>query len=102
MLKNRKLIVVVVEAALEQRLSKDILFQGAKGFTITHANGLGPRNQRAGDLEGGNIRLETVVPEEISMKILELLKTSYSRTMPAALGCQMCRYCVRTGTSSIR
>ena len=77
MLKDRKLIVVVVEAALEQRLSKDILFQGAKGFTITHANGLGPRNQRAGDLEGGNIRLETVVPEEISLRILELLKTSY-------------------------
>ena len=42
MLKDRKLIVVVVEATLEQRLSKDILSQGAKGFTITLANGLGP------------------------------------------------------------
>ena len=77
MLKDRKLIVVVVEAALEQRLSKDVVAKGAKGFTITHANGVGPRNQRAGDLEGGNIRLETVVPEEISNNILELLKTSY-------------------------
>jgi len=77
MLKDRKLVVVVVEAGLEQRLSKDVVAKGAKGFTITHANGIGPRNQRAGDLEGGNIRLETVVPEEISNNILELLKTSY-------------------------
>jgi hypothetical protein len=74
---NRKLVVIVVEAALEKRLSKDVISQGAKGFTITHANGLGPRNQRAGDLEGGNIKLETVVTEEIATKIMELLSTNY-------------------------
>jgi nitrogen regulatory protein P-II 2 len=77
MLTNRKLIVVVIEAALEQRLSRDVMAKGAKGFTITHANGLGPRNQRAGDLEGGNIKLECVVTEEIANKILDLLSTNY-------------------------
>lgn len=77
MLSNRTLIVVVVEAALEQRLSKDVMAQGAKGFTITHANGLGPRNQRAGDLEGGNIKLETVVTDAVASKIMELLNANY-------------------------
>ena len=76
-LKQRKLLTVVVEAALEHRLIKDIEKQGARGFTVSPAHGKGPRDLRAGDLEGGTIRLETVVSNEVLEKILELLKTNY-------------------------
>ena len=73
-LKQRKCLTVVVEAALEQRLIKDIQRLGAKGFTVSQAHGQGPRNQRTGDLEGGNIRLETVLSNEVLEQILELLE----------------------------
>jgi len=76
-LKQRKLLTIVAEAALEQRLSKDVVRLGAKGFTISPAHGMGPRNQRTGDLEGGNIRLETVISNEVLIQILELLETNY-------------------------
>ena len=66
MLKKRKLLVVVIEAGLVTRLARDVM-----------AKGLGPRNQRAGDLEGGNAKLETVVPEATAEALLELLKENY-------------------------
>ncbi len=77
MLKARKLVVIVVEAGLVTRLARDVMAKGAKGYTVTGASGLGPRNQRAGDLEGGNAKLETVVPEAVATEVLEMLKTSY-------------------------
>lgn len=76
-LKQRKLLTVVVEAALEQRLAKDVERLGAKGFTISPAHGKGPRDLRAGDLEGGNVRLETVVSNEVLERLLELLESKY-------------------------
>lgn len=77
MLKARKLVVIVVEAGLVARLARDVMAKGAKGYTVTSASGLGPRNQRAGDLEGGNAKLETVVPEAVATEVLEMLKTNY-------------------------
>jgi nitrogen regulatory protein P-II 2 len=76
-LKQRKLLTVVAEAAIEHRLIKDIERLGAKGFTVSPAHGKGPRNQRTGDLEGGNIRLETVVSNDVLEGILEILETNY-------------------------
>lgn len=76
-LKQRKLLTVVAEAAIEHRLIKDIERLGAKGFTVSPAHGKGPRNQRTGDLEGGNIRLETVVSNDVLEGILEVLETNY-------------------------
>lgn len=74
---RKKLLTIVCEAALEPRLIKDVLDLGAKGYTITPAHGSGPRNQRNGDLEGGNIKLELVAGEEVVTKVLEKLRSSY-------------------------
>jgi len=76
-LKQRKLITIVVEAALEPRLVRDITKLGAKGYTVTDATGAGPRNQRNGDLEGGNIKLEIVVHSDLVAPVLELLSVNY-------------------------
>jgi nitrogen regulatory protein P-II 2 len=76
-LKQRKLLTIVAEAAIEHRLIKDIERLGAKGFTVSAAHGKGPRNQRTGDLEGGNIRIETVISNEVLEKILEVLAQNY-------------------------
>lgn len=74
---KKKLLTVVCEAALESRLIKDVLELGAKGYTITPAHGTGPRNQRNGDLEGGNIKLEVVASPEIASRVFEVLDHSY-------------------------
>ncbi len=77
MLVTRKLLTIVVEASLEQRIGKDLLAGGAKGFTVTTAHGQGPKNQRAGDLEGGNVKIESVVNENSLAGILETLEKKY-------------------------
>lgn len=74
---SRKLLTVVCEAALETRLIKDLLAEGAKGYTVTPAHGTGPRNQRNGDLEGGNVKLEVVAELATVEKILAKLQESY-------------------------
>jgi nitrogen regulatory protein PII len=76
-LKQRKLVTIVVEAALESRLIRDVTKIGAKGYTVTEARGAGPRNQRNGDLEGGNIKIVVVVHTDLVDPILELLQTNY-------------------------
>jgi nitrogen regulatory protein PII len=77
MLSKRKLLTIVCEGALEPRLIKDLLSLGAKGYTVTDAHGTGPRNQRNGDLEGGNIRLEVVTDEVTLEKLIEILEEDY-------------------------
>ncbi len=74
---DRKLLTVVCEAALEPRLIRDCVALGAKGYTITDAHGAGPRNQRNGDLEGGNIRIEIIADEPTVQKIVEKLELEY-------------------------
>lgn len=74
---NRKLLTIVGEAALESRLVRDCMALGAKGHTITDAHGAGPRNQRNGDLEGGNIKIEIVTDEQTIEKIVAKLETDY-------------------------
>ena len=77
MLSKRKLLTIACEGALEPRLIKDLLALGAKGYTVTDAHGTGPRNQRNGDLEGGNIRLEVVTDEVTLQKLIERLEEDY-------------------------
>ncbi|MFM7014261.1 MAG: P-II family nitrogen regulator [Actinomycetota bacterium] len=76
-LSSRKLITIVAEAALENRLTQDLKAIGAKGYTVTPAHGTGPKNQRVGDMEGGNIRIEMVCSEELLEQVIELLKRNY-------------------------
>lgn len=76
-LKQRKLVTVVIESGLARRLEQDLMKCGAKGFTTTMAHGAGPRNQRASDIEGGNVRIESVVNNEVLDAFLEKLKRDY-------------------------
>ena len=76
-LKQRKLLTIVSEVTIENRLLKDLERLGAKGYTVSTAHGKGPRDQRTGDLEGGNIRIETVVNNEVLEQILEILERNY-------------------------
>ncbi|MCS7058201.1 MAG: transcriptional regulator [Meiothermus sp.] len=73
----RKLVTIIAEGFLEERLVREIKRLGAKGYTITEARGEGSRGVRASEWEGNNIRLETIVSPEVAEKILAHLAEVY-------------------------
>ncbi|MDZ7703858.1 MAG: hypothetical protein U5L04_05155 [Trueperaceae bacterium] len=72
-----KLVVIVAEAVLEHQLVSDLNRLGARGHTLVRAEGEGQRGMRVGGLEGGNIRLETIVSGEVADKIMTRLASRY-------------------------
>ena len=72
-----KLVTIVAESLLEKRLVEEVKRLGAKGYTITQARGEGSRGIRSVDWEGQNIRLETIVSEEVALRILQRLQEEY-------------------------
>ena len=76
-MEKRKLVTIITEASLEQRLSGDLVKCGAKGLTITAAHGQGPKNQHFSDIEGGAIRVESVMTEEAAADLIMVLERDY-------------------------
>lgn len=73
----RKLLTIVAESGLENRLVTLLHNAGARGYTVSAAHGEGARNQRAGDISGGNIRIESVVADDIVSAVVESLERDY-------------------------
>jgi nitrogen regulatory protein P-II 2 len=71
------LVTIVAEAIIESRLLKALRETGAHGWTVTTARGEGPRNRRVGDLEGGNVRIETLVSETVADAIMDRLAADW-------------------------
>jgi len=75
---TRKLIRIVAEAALEQRLISDVERLGAHGYTITDVRGKGNRGVREGEWDiGSNIRMEILCDDDVAHAIVEYLKAHY-------------------------
>jgi nitrogen regulatory protein P-II 2 len=70
-------MVIVAESVLEQGLLRDLSSCGALGWTITAGRGHGPRNRRMSELEGGNIRVETLVSASVATRIWDVLEERY-------------------------
>ena len=70
-------MVIVAESILEPGLLRDLAACGALGWTVTPSRGHGPRNRRVSELEGGNIRVETLVSVEVAQRIWDLLEDRY-------------------------
>jgi hypothetical protein len=74
---SRKLITIVAEALLEDRLLQEIQQLGAHGYTVTRASGRGTRGVWASDWEGANVRIEALVGSDVADRILTHLVESY-------------------------
>ncbi|MCS7067138.1 MAG: transcriptional regulator [Meiothermus sp.] len=72
-----KLVTIIAEGFLEEKLVREVKKLGAKGYTITPARGEGSRGVRASEWEGNNIRLETIVSPAVAEKILNRLAEVY-------------------------
>ncbi len=64
------LITIVAEPVLEERITRECMQLGATGYTVIEARGRGSRGIRTGDIPGQNIRIETLVSEEVADRIL--------------------------------
>lgn len=78
--KRRKLVTVVTEAFLEERIAADALRLGARGHTACEARGRGQRGMRSGDWEASrNVRMEIVCADEVAHALAEHLLATYYR-----------------------
>ena len=76
-LTNLKLVTIVSEAVLEERITAAIKQAGAKGYTVVSSRGEGSRGMRAGEIPGENIRIETLVSSAVAEKIMEHISVNY-------------------------
>ncbi len=72
-----KLVTIISDDVLTQNLIADIKSLGAKGYTMEVAKGEGSHSSRTYELEGENIKLETIVSETVADNILMLLAEKY-------------------------
>ena len=74
-----RLVTIVAEAVLEERLLRDLGQLGARGWTTSHVRGKGSRGTRTSGLEGGNVRIETLVAPDVAERVLDHLAEHYFR-----------------------
>lgn len=75
---SMKLVTIVAEAVLKERLTAVILGAGASGFTIVEASGQGSRGLRSTTVvDGQNIRIEAILQDQAAESLLETLEREY-------------------------
>ena len=72
-----KLVTVVTERLLKERVLADLRHCGAKGFTISDASGEGSRGVHASEWEGQNLRIESIVSHEVAERIVERIADDF-------------------------
>ena len=72
-----KLVTIIAERFLKDRLIEAIQNLQAKGFTITDVSGEGSRGVRASEWEGHNVKIETVVSSTVADKIVAHIAKHY-------------------------
>jgi nitrogen regulatory protein P-II 2 len=76
-LKTLKLVTVISEALISDKIIREIQHLGASGYTVTAAEGQGSRGVRASEWEGKNMKIEVLASEAVADKILDLLAKHY-------------------------
>ena len=71
-----KLVTIIVEALLEDRLLRDLRGIGVPGYTRSEVRGEGRRHIRD-PFEGSNIKLEILASPDLAGRIAALLEERY-------------------------
>jgi len=72
-----KLVTIVAEPVLEERLVEALHRLGARGHTVAEVRGAGSRGMRASDPPGQGVRIEVVVSAEAAARILDHVAEHY-------------------------
>lgn len=70
-------LTIVAESVLEERLLGVIEDCGARGWTVSMAQGHGPSHHGVSGIEGGNVRIETLVADDVAGRIWSALETDF-------------------------
>jgi nitrogen regulatory protein P-II 2 len=74
-----KLVTIVAEGILEERIARELHELGARGHTVMDVRGEGSRGVRATEVEGKNVRIEVLVKPDVAERILDHLQAVYFR-----------------------
>ncbi|RMD72859.1 MAG: transcriptional regulator [Chloroflexi bacterium] len=72
-----KLVTIITEAVLEERILRELRQLGARGYTVGEVRGEGTRGVHASEWEGKSLRIETLVVPEVAEQILQHLANAY-------------------------
>lgn len=72
-----RLVTVVAERILRDRLLEAVHRLGATGHTIADVHGEGSRGSRASAWEGAHVKIETIVPPDVADRIAEHVAERY-------------------------
>jgi nitrogen regulatory protein P-II 2 len=83
-----KLLTIVAEAVLRDRLMSELKALGVSGCTVAEVSGWGSDNVRASEWSGPSVRLETVVSEALADELLEVLSQKFFPSWSVAVWLQ--------------
>ncbi len=72
-----KLVTIIAEPVLEERLVGELHALGARGHTVSLAHGAGTRGLHAADPPGQSVRIECLVIPEVAERILDHVAGHY-------------------------
>ena len=72
-----RLVTIIAEPVLKDRLIHEIHTLGAHGYTISEVHGEGTRGIHASQWQGGNIKIETLVSPEVADRIMDAMADHY-------------------------
>ena len=72
-----KLVTVITERLLRDRIVDELRKCGAKGFTVSDVSGEGSRGVRASEWEGQNLRIESVVSPDVADHVVERIADDF-------------------------
>lgn len=72
-----KLVTIIAESVLRDRLVRDLKELGASGFTEFDVRGEGSRGRRTVEFEGQNVQIESIVSPGVADSILERISAAY-------------------------
>ncbi|MEN9938960.1 MAG: hypothetical protein RLZZ387_5539 [Chloroflexota bacterium] len=74
---SMRLVTIIAESVLRERMLDEIRRLGAHGYTLSEVRGEGTRGIHASEWQGGNVKIETLVAPEVAERIVEHMAGSY-------------------------
>ena len=74
-----RLVTLVAERLLRDRLVDAVMTLGATGYTTTDVHGQGTRGVKHNAIDGPSVKLEVIVPLEVAERIVEHVAETYFR-----------------------
>lgn len=76
-LRAAKLITIIADEAIQDKVFQELNEAGSKGYTVSPAYGRGLSSKNFSSWEGVNVRIESLVSEEKALEIMENLSKKF-------------------------